>query len=373
MTNTLRVSNQPGTAHHAPSRRAPSATAQQTPTPRAPTWLGALRALLNRAAQPITAAAVAITIAAATPQHARADGPAEYPYSVVATTGMVADIVKQVVGDKANVQALMGQGVDPHLYKPTRGDVAAILQADVVFYSGLMLEGRMTDTFVKAARRGKPVYPVTELVDESFLLEPKGFAGHWDPHVWMDVQAWSRCVQAVAVAVAQFDPSHAEHYQANAAAYRRQLETLDAYAKRAIASIPQEQRVLVTAHDAFNYFARAYNIQVLGIQGISTESEAGLADIRKLVDFIVQTKVKAVFVESSVSDKNVKALIEGAKHSEHNVTIGGELFSDAMGPADSYEGTYIGMIDHNVTTITRALGGEAPPQGMQGKLKANHP
>jgi len=299
-----------------------------------------------------------------------AEGPDFRAYRIVATTGMVADIARQVAGEKAHVEGLMGQGVDPHLYRPTRSDVAKILKADVIFYSGLMLEGRMTDIFLKAARRGKPVYPVTELIERSYLLEPDSFQGHWDPHVWMDVDAWSHCVEAVRLALTEHDPPNASYYQANAAAYRSRLESLSEYAKRSIASIPREHRVLVTAHDAFNYFSRAYDIKVLGIQGISTESEAGLSDIRRLIDFIVERGVGAVFVESSVSDKNVKALIEGAAHRGHKLVIGGELFSDAMGPAESYEGTYIGMIDHNITTITRALGGDAPAGGMQGGL--NH-
>jgi len=296
------------------------------------------------------------------------DGPRP-PYTAIATTGMVADIVRQVVGERGEVIGLMGTGVDPHLYKPTRGDVGRVRQADVVFYTGLMLEGRMADTFVRVARAGKPVYPVTELIDESFLLEPPEFEGHWDPHVWMDVSAWSACVEAVAEALAtELDPARAEAYRERAAVYRSELEALEAYIEQVIGSIPENQRVLVTAHDAFNYFGRAYGIEVMGVQGLSTESEAGLDDINRLVDVIVERGVPAVFVESSVSDRNVRALVEGAAERGHEVRIGGELFSDAMGAAGTYEGTYIGMMDHNATTIARALGGEAPEGGMQGKL-----
>lgn len=294
-----------------------------------------------------------------------------YPYDVVTTCGMVTDIVGQVGGTKIQVHGLMGEGVDPHLYKPTRGDVLKILSADVVFYSGLMLEGRMGDTFVMAGRTDKPVvYAVTERIDPSFLLEPDEFVGHTDPHVWMDVNAWSQCVRVVAKALSgpKVDPSNADHYQSNAESYVAQLARLDAYVKQVIASIPARQRVLITAHDAFNYFGRAYGIEVMGIQGLSTESEAGLADINRLVDIIVDNKIAAVFVESSVSERNVQALIEGAHSRGHEVAIGGTLFSDAMGPSSSYEGTYIGMIDHNATTIARALGGDAPDRGMQGKL-----
>ncbi|MDX1682600.1 MAG: zinc ABC transporter substrate-binding protein, partial [Phycisphaeraceae bacterium] len=246
-------------------------------------------------------------------------------------------------------------------------------EADVIFYSGLMLEGRMTDKFMAEANRGKPVHPVTQMIDEQFLLEPEEFEGHWDPHVWMDVSAWSQCVQAVADALGseRFDPEAAQAYQERAKAYRAELEKLHAYAQKVIATIPEEKRVLVTAHDAFNYFGRAYGIEVMGVQGLSTESEAGLDDINRIVDFLVEREIPAVFIETSVSDKNVKALIEGAKARGHTVRIGGELFSDAMGTPGTYEGTYIGMIDHNATVITRALGGQAPEKGLNGKLAAN--
>ena len=291
-------------------------------------------------------------------------------HKVTATTGMVADIVRAVAQDKAEVHGIIGEGVDPHLYKPTRADVASLMEADIVFYSGLLLEGKMSDVLVKISR-DRPVHAVTESVDESYLLEPPEFKGHFDPHLWMDVKGWMQAVTAVEKALADFDETNKEAYAANAKAYLEQLETLDQYAKETIASIPEESRVLVTAHDAFNYLGRAYGLEVIGIQGISTESEAGLDDLNKLVDLLVQRKIKAVFVETSVADKNVRALIEGAKARGFEVTVGGELFSDAMGPPGTYEGTYIGMIDHNVTTIVRALGGKAPSRGLNGKLKAH--
>lgn len=283
---------------------------------------------------------------------------------IVATTGMVADITRHVVGDHGNVVALMGEGIDPHLYKPTSADARKIMQADMIFYSGLLLEGRMTDTFLKAGRMGKVVFPVTELIRQSYLLEPPEFEGHWDPHVWMDVSAWTHAVDAVATALCQQDPSNCETYKANAKVYNEQLDTLHKYALDAIGSIPTKQRVLITAHDAFNYFGRAYGIEVVGIQGLSTESEAGIEDINRLVQMLVDRGITAVFVESSVSDRNVKALIEGAKAKGHTVTIGGRLFSDAMGNRGTYEGTYIGMLDHNITTIASALGGTVPEGGF---------
>ncbi|BBO90609.1 manganese transporter [Desulfosarcina ovata subsp. ovata] len=290
----------------------------------------------------------------------------KYPIRVGATVGMVADIVREVAGDRAEVTNIIGSGVDPHVYSPTRSDVAVLLKSDIIFYSGLLLEGQMSDVLVKISRK-RPVYAVTELLKADYLLQDKQ-TGHHDPHVWMDVGGWIKAVDVVVEAMAGFDPPNAELYHRNAKTYQALLHRLDDYARQAIASIPENQRVLVTAHDAFNYMGRAYGIEVKGIQGISTESEAGLKDINRLVDLLVTRRIPAVFVETSVSDKNVKALIEGAAARGHRVTIGGNLFSDAMGSPGTYEGSYVGMIDHNATLISRALGGQAPAGGMQGKL-----
>lgn len=295
---------------------------------------------------------------------ARGDG----PYTVITTTAMIADIARNVAGDRANVRALMGAGVDPHLYRPTRDDVAALLAADVIFYNGLNLEGKMGDTLVKIAGQGKPVHAVTELLDQEYLLEPEEFEGHYDPHVWMDPRGWMKAAEVVMEKLIAFDPANAESYRSNGQAYLDAIRAVDAYARGRLATVPQAQRVLVTAHDAFNYFARAYGIEVRGIQGISTDSEAGLQQIESLVNLLVDRKVRAVFTESSVSDKNIRALVDGARARGHDVAVGGELFSDAMGAEGTYEGTYVGMIDHNVTTMVRALGGEAPQRGMSGKL-----
>jgi manganese/zinc/iron transport system substrate-binding protein len=292
----------------------------------------------------------------------------KYPIRAAATVGMVADIVREVAGERAAVTNIIGSGVDPHVYSPTRSDVAVLLKSDIIFYAGLLLEGQMADILVKVSRK-RPVFAVTELLQQDYLIHDSDTA-HNDPHVWMDVQGWMKAVQVVVDAMVEFDPPHADEYRSRAVAYQERLKRLDDYAKSAIASIPADQRVLITAHDAFNYMGRAYGIEVMGIQGLSTESEAGLKDINRLVDLLVERGIPAVFVETSVSDKNVKALIEGAASRGHTVVIGGELFSDAMGPPGSYEGTYEGMIDHNVTVITRALGGDAPVTGMQGKLNA---
>ncbi|MGA1529897.1 MAG: metal ABC transporter solute-binding protein, Zn/Mn family [Kiritimatiellia bacterium] len=290
------------------------------------------------------------------------------PYRVVATVGMVADVVRAVAGDRAAVEGLMGEGVDPHLYKPTRHDVINISRADIVFYNGLMLEGKMQDVLVRLARSGKPVYAVTEKILEDADYVMTDAEDHYDPHVWMDVRGWMRAVRVVEEALIELDPEHADAYRARAADYLEQLEGLDAYARQALGSIPPERRMLVTAHDAFGYLGRAYGLEVRGIQGLSTESEAGLQDIEALVDLLAERGIPAVFAETSVADKNVRALLEGCRARGHEARIGGSLFSDAMGPSGTYEGTYIGMIDHNVTTIARALGGEAPARGWQGRL-----
>lgn len=300
------------------------------------------------------------------------DGPPERPYKIATTVGMVTDIVRQVAGDKAAVAGIIGEGVDPHLYKPTRNDVSTLGAADVVFYSGLMLEGKMADALVRIAR-SKLVVAVTEKLDEKYLLEPPEMQGHFDPHVWMDVAAWMRAVDVVAASLSEYDRGNASYYRANADRLIGEMRRLDAYARNVIESVPKERRVLITAHDAFNYFGRAYGLEVLGVQGISTESEAGLRDVNRLVDLIVTRGVTAVFVESSVPEKNVRALIEGAAARGKTVRIGGKLFSDAMGAPGTYEGTYIGMIDHNVTAIVRALGGQAPERGMNNKLAGTKP
>lgn len=286
----------------------------------------------------------------------------------VATTGMIADIVANVGGGRVAVTPLMGAGVDPHLYKATRSDIQKMLNADIVFYNGLLLEGKITDAFVKVASSGKPVFAVTELLPEDRLLEPAEFQGHFDPHVWMDPAAWAKAVEVVRDKLTLRDPAEAATYQANAARYMAEIDKLDAYSRQVLANVPAERRVLVTAHDAFNYFGRAYAFEVKGIQGISTESEAGLKKIEELVELLVARRIPAVFVESTIPARSIEALVAGAKVRGHAVTIGGELFSDAMGAPGSYEGTYVGMIDHNVTTIARALGATTPERGLNGKL-----
>jgi manganese/zinc/iron transport system substrate-binding protein len=312
--------------------------------------------------------AVLLTTSCQKSENQAGQGKLQYPYKAGTTVAMIADVVRNVAGDKADVSGIIGEGVDPHLYKPTSSDVKLLQASDIIFYSGLNLEGKMGDVLVRMATSGKPVTAVTETLLEAGKYVMTNGDDHYDPHVWMDVAGWSKAAGVIGKALEKFDPENAALYQKNAANYSAELEKLDAYGKKAFASIPKDRRVLVTAHDAFNYMGRAYNLEVRGIQGISTESEAGLKDINDLVDFLVTRDIPAVFVETSVSQKNVRALIEGAKAKGHEVKIGGELFSDAMGKTGTYEGTYIGMLDHNITTIVRALGGEAPAKGLDGKL-----
>lgn len=279
------------------------------------------------------------------------------PINAVATTGMIADIVKAVGGDLVKVTGLMGAGVDPHLYKASEGDIHKLASADIIFYNGLNLEGKMSDIFVKMAR-GRPTVAVTDGVDHKLLREPPEFQGHFDPHVWFDVMLWAQAVKSVAAALSEFDPVHAPTYQDNAARYMTELTTLDKWCREQIATIPAGQRVLITAHDAFGYFGRAYDIEVVGLQGISTVSEFGLNDIQRIVDLIVNRKIKAVFIESSVPKRSIDAVVEGVNSTGHTVVIGGTLFSDAMGTPGTTEGTYIGMVRANVNTITQALLGK---------------
>ncbi len=308
-----------------------------------------------------------LTSAGCTPGPA-STAPASTGLRIVATTGMVADLVEHVVGKHGSVQTLMSAGVDPHLYKPTTSDVGDIQQADIVFYNGLGLEGPMEPVFKRAAEKGRKVIPVAGKLSESAVHHSERFSDHADPHVWMDVSLWTQCLEPIVAALCDVAPEHAQEFQTNADAYRNELKSLDDYARKAIQSIPEARRTLVTAHDAFSYFSKAYGMQVKAVQGITTESEPGVDDVNSLVTFLVESKVPALFVESSVSDRNLMAVLEGVARHGGKVSIGGRLFSDAMGADGTYEGTYIGMIDHNVTAIVRALGGVAPTRGLNGKL-----
>lgn len=274
---------------------------------------------------------------------------------VVTTISQIADAVSVIAGDRVEVKALMGPGVDPHLYKATQGDLSKLESADVIFYSGLHLEGKMLDVFEKMQENDKTVNAISESIEEENLLGNEMDAKLYDPHVWFDIDIWKTAVHQITATLSEKYPEYKKEFSENEAIYFEELDDLSSYAKQRIDEIPLDQRVLVTAHDAFNYFGRSLNIEVRGLQGLSTESEYGLKDVRDVVDFLVGNNIKAVFIESSVSDKAMKAVIDGAKEKGQNVKIGGELYSDAMGKEGTEQGTYIGMYKHNVDTIVNSL------------------
>jgi manganese/zinc/iron transport system substrate-binding protein len=272
---------------------------------------------------------------------------------VTTTTGQVADVVKNIGGDEVEVISLMGPGVDPHLYQASQGDIKKLNDSDIIFYSGLHLEGKMAEIFEKMSK-DKPTVAVANSIPEDMLLSADGAKAH-DPHVWFDIQAWLHVVDEVEKELTKLSPENEKMFLENAEKYKKELGEMDQYAKEQIASIPKESRVLVTAHDAFKYFGHAYGLEVMGLQGLSTDSEYGLKDVQALVDLLVERNIKAVFIESSISEKSINAVVEGAKKRNHEVVIGGELYSDAMGEEGTDEGTYIGMFKHNIDTIVSSL------------------
>lgn len=282
------------------------------------------------------------------------DADADGKFKVVTTTTMLADAARVIGGDLVTVKGLMGPGIDPHLYKASAGDVTAMQEADLIAYSGLHLEGKMGEIIENLVSSGKKVVMIAEGVDESRLITDEA-TGLPDPHIWFDVILWKDALQNMATGLSKMDPSNEAIYQKNYQDYALKLDELDSYVKERIASLPEDARILVTAHDAFEYFGHAYDFEVLGLQGISTASEAGTADVKNLADFIVDKQIKAVFVESSVPRKNVEALQEAVKAQGFNVEIGGELFSDSLGTEGTDAATYIGTVTSNVDTIVDAL------------------
>lgn len=273
---------------------------------------------------------------------------------IVTTTGMIKDAIQHVAGDHAEVIALMGPGVDPHLYKATQGDLEKLTHADIVFYNGLHLEGKMGDVLEKLGHL-KPVIAVASEIPESSLRAVPGFGGTHDPHIWFDVKLWEQAVRTISKTLQKQDSVHAADYASNTTAYLAQMDSLHETIKQKISEIPEQQRVLITAHDAFGYFGDAYNIQVRGLQGISTVAEFGVKDVTSLVNFIIERNIKAIFVETSVSQKSIEAVAEGCRQKGWEIKIGGSLFSDAMGAEGTPEGNYIGMVSANVKTIADAL------------------
>lgn len=278
--------------------------------------------------------------------------------NVVATTGMIADLVSHIGGDKVTVTALMGSGVDPHLYKATQGDLRKLLRADVIFYNGLHLEGKMQEIFSKMTRK-KAVYAVADALPADAILQHENAP---DPHIWFDVTLWRQAAQAVLSGLQATAPHWSDTFADNAGQYFTELEALHLWTQTQIARIPPAQRILITAHDAFGYLGRAYGLEVKGLQGISTAAEFGLQDIKQLKDVIVTHRIRAVFVESSVSPRFIESLVKGVAAEGHQLSIGGELYSDAMGLPGTPEGTYVGMVRHNVNTIVSALTGQKPEE-----------
>lgn len=278
----------------------------------------------------------------------------EEPLKVATTIAQIGDAVENIGGEHVEVTSLMGPGVDPHLYNAVQGDIQALDQADIIFYNGLHLEGQMGEIFEQMAQ-DKTTTPVAENIPDDKLLSDPASPTITDPHVWFDLSMWAYTVEAIRDGLIDIDPVNEESYSENATDYLAELEDLDTYAKERFEEIPEESRVLVTAHDAFNYFGKAYGFEVVGLQGLSTESDYSVNDVQRIIDLLVERNVKGVFIESSVSDRSINAVVEGANAAGHDVSIGGELYSDAMGEAGTEEGTYAGMFKHNVDTIVEAL------------------
>ncbi len=277
---------------------------------------------------------------------------------VVTTIGMITDIVKNVGGTRVEVTGIVKHGVDPHLYNPTPKDVQRLGSAHIIFYNGLHLESKMADILTKMSEDTLTV-AVTDAVDPSLLLTPPEYEGLYDPHLWFDVKLWMQAVRKVRYALSEFDADNTVLYRSNAERYLTKLMELDEYVKSQVERVPSQQRVLVTAHDCFNYFGKAYGFEVHGLQGVSTATEVGIADVQELAAFIVERGIPAIFVESSISSRSLKAVKAAVKSKGFDVEIGGQLFTDAMGSEGTPEGTYIGMIRHNIDTIVHALIGES--------------
>jgi manganese/zinc/iron transport system substrate-binding protein len=279
---------------------------------------------------------------------------AELPIKVVTTIGQISDVVRVIGGSRVQVHGLMGPGVDPHLYKATERDVRKLSEADIIFYNGLHLEAKLAEILEKMSRF-KTTIPVGDAIPAHMLLDSPTYPGQYDPHIWFDVKFWIRVTTEIRDQLTAFDPAGKADYYNNAQGYLAKLEILHTYVDKRSKELPDAQRVLVTAHDAFRYFGRKYNFEVVGLQGISTESQAGLKDIMSLAEFIAEREIRAIFVESSVPVRNVKAVQEAVQALGWEVKIGGELFSDALGALNTEEGTYIGMVTHNIDTIVNAL------------------
>ncbi|MET2986638.1 metal ABC transporter solute-binding protein, Zn/Mn family [Aureibaculum conchae] len=275
--------------------------------------------------------------------------------NVVTTTTMITDLVKNIGGDLINVQGLMGSGVDPHLYKASEGDVTKLANADIIFYGGLHLEGKLVEVFEKMEHQNINTVALSDALDQEKLIGSEYFQGNKDPHVWFNIGYWKTITSYVVKTLSEANPEHEEAFEVNGKSYLDKLNTLEKEVNSIIETLPKEKRILVTAHDAFSYFGEEYGFNVVGLQGISTATEAGVKDVQKLANFIIDNKVKAIFVESSVPKRTIEALQAAVNSKDHQVEIGGTLYSDALGNAGTVEGTYIGMFRYNVNTIVNAL------------------
>lgn len=273
---------------------------------------------------------------------------------VTTTIAQIADAVKHIGGERVMVSSLMGPGVDPHLYQATQGDIKKLAEADIIFYNGLQLEGKMNE-ILETISREKPTYALGERVPTELLKADEDNPDQYDPHIWFDIPLWKEALKQITEALIQLDPEHEAVYREHEVSYFQELDELHQYALEQIETIPEESRVLITAHDAFGYFGEAYGLEVMGLQGLSTEAEYGLRDVQELIELVISRDIKAVFIESSISERSIQAVIEGAKERGHDLVIGGELFSDAMGEEGTPEGTYVGMFKHNIDTIVGSL------------------
>lgn len=274
---------------------------------------------------------------------------------IVTTTTMITDMVEHIGGDVVDVQGLMGSGVDPHLYKASAGDVDKLFNADVIIYNGLHLEGKLEDIFEKMRQQQQKTIAVSDAIAKSNLIGSEYFASNYDPHIWFHIDYWKQATQFVIDELKKLDPENAASFEKNGLIYMAKLTNLATEISKKIETLPVEKRILVTAHDAFNYFGKIHNFEVVGLQGLSTATEAGVQDVQKLADFIIEKNVKAIFVESSVPKRTIEALQASVEANGHEVIIGGTLYSDALGDAGTVEGTYIGMYMYNVKTIVEAL------------------
>jgi len=275
--------------------------------------------------------------------------------NIVTTTSMITDLVENIAGDAINLQGLMGSGVDPHLYKASEGDVSKLANADIIFYNGVHLEGKLVEVFEKMHHQNINTIAIAEAIDKNTLISSSFFQGNFDPHIWFNIDYWEQATQFVVLKLSEAIPEHKATFQANGDQYKAQLKTLKTKIISIIETLPEDKRILVTAHDAFSYFGRAFGFEVVGLQGLSTATEAGVQDVQRLAAFIIEKEVKSIFVESSVPKRTIEALQAAVNSKGHNITIGGTLYSDALGNAGTVEGTYIGMFEYNVNTIVNAL------------------